>query len=455
MDKNGLYISVIVNMLFRNFDHFLKILSTCLSINISPLEKLEPLVRPCLFNQVLRFVSFVYKIGFKYYTLSFNENCNLKFYISNRVNNNCYAFSLYKKKRKITNIQKRSFCISKKINREISKNYKLKASVWKNNCQSFNTNIYQCINKNLPIHSLINDKFIEDLNQIVWQYNLLVSEILNFRKNSLEISSDEFFRITQINMPHLITKLQCWFIESPCISLLSILEIKKNKGSQSGGFGKYKFKNLYFEKKSLQLQRLKGTKFAISKKKLPLEMMPKNCLLSEDETKELELNVKSYNSSLIDILLKKTLIKTMQKNYKAQVVKRVWIDKKNSFEGRPLGIPTLRDRILQKIIWMAIFPIAEFQADTLSFAYRPRRSALMCSSILYSRCIQTQKFSRKKYFPFEVNENTYKKYSPKLRIGSRTLCGTFGKKQKKRRRLYKKKLYILKTLKQNPKSSSS
>ena len=128
MYKNDLFISVIVNLLFRNFYYFLKMLSTCLNINISPLEKLEPLMRSCPFSQVLRFVNFfLSKIVFMCQTLSFNEKCNVTFYTSNRVNNNCYA-SFPCKKRKIINIQKRSFCTSKKTNREISKNYKLKAN---------------------------------------------------------------------------------------------------------------------------------------------------------------------------------------------------------------------------------------------------------------------------------------------------------------------------------------
>ena len=387
------------------------------------------------------------------YTLSFNEKCNVTFYISNRVNNNCYALFPCKK-RKIMNIQKRSFCISKKINREISKNYKLKVNAWKKNSKLLNMKIYNCINKNLPISSLINDVFIENLSQLVLEYNLLVSEILDFRKNLLETNSNESIRIIQNNIPHLIIKLQCLFIESPSVSLLSILEIKKNKGSNSGGVGKYKFKNFNSEKKKLQSERLKGTKFGISKKKLPLEMMPKNCQLSDDEVKKLEFDVKSYNLDLINILLKKTLIKTIQKNYKSQPVKRVWIDKKNSLEARPLGIPTLRDRVLQKIMWLSILPIAEFQADIFSFAYRSRRSALMCTSILYNRCVQTQKFPRKKYYFSEVNRTTYEKHPPKSRISYRIQLSSFGKKQRKRRKLYKKKLYVLKTLKSKSKSVS-
>jgi hypothetical protein len=244
---------------------------------------------------------------------------------------------------------------------------------------------------------LIKNTFLENLNQIVWQYNLLVSEILNFRKNLLEAYFNKSIRVTQKNIPHVITKLQRLFIESPSILLLSIIETKNN-------------------------------------------------------TKKLKSNVKFYNPSLVDVLLKKILIKTIQKNYKAQAIKRVWINKKNSFEVKPLEIYTLRDCILQKIIWLAIFPIAEFQSDVYSFAYRPLKSALMCTSILYKCCVQTQKFPRNKYFPIWVNKKTFKKYPPKYRTSLRTKFNTFGKNPKKRRKLYKKKLYILKILKQKSKS---
>jgi hypothetical protein len=258
-----------------------------------------------------------------------------------------------------------------------------------------NIKIYTCVNTKLPLYSLLNDRFLEDLNQIVWQYNLLVSEILHFRKVLLETSFNESDRIIQKNMPPLITKLQCLFVESSFISLLSILEIKQNKGSYYGGYGKYKFKNFQYEKKILQLKCLKRTTCYKSKKLLPLEMIPKNCKLSEDVIEELKLKVQLYNDSLIDSLLKKTLVKTMQKNYKAQSAKRVLVSNKNSCGGKSLEIFTLRERILQKIIWTSIYPIAEFQADIFSFAYRPRRFALMCVTILYNRCIQMQKLSYK------------------------------------------------------------
>jgi len=60
INKNDLFVSVMVNVLFRNFDHFLKILSTCLNINILFFEKLEPLVKLCPFCEILKFVNYIY-----------------------------------------------------------------------------------------------------------------------------------------------------------------------------------------------------------------------------------------------------------------------------------------------------------------------------------------------------------------------------------------------------------
>jgi hypothetical protein len=51
--------------------------------------------------------------------------------------------------------------------------------------------------------------------------------------------------------------------------------------------------------------------------------MSKNFRLFDNNIKKLKLNLKPYNLSLIDFLLKKTLIKTIQKNYKAQSVNKV------------------------------------------------------------------------------------------------------------------------------------
>ena len=78
--------------------------------------------------------------------------------------------------------------------------------------------------------------------------------------------------------------------------------------------------------------------------------------------------VEQYREELIS--------KIMNKQYRPMPVKRVYIPKSNG-KQRPLGIPTVVDRVIQQAVAQVLNTIYEPIFSEHSYGFRPRRNAHM------------------------------------------------------------------------------
>lgn len=93
-----------------------------------------------------------------------------------------------------------------------------------------------------------------------------------------------------------------------------------------------------------------------------------------------------YGEHLTDNL-KNLLTRAKTGSYKAPPVKRSYVPK-NEKEKRPIGLPTVENKILERSVAMILEPIYEEEFYPFSFGFRPGRSAYQALEYLRTQCLE-------------------------------------------------------------------
>ena len=75
----------------------------------------------------------------------------------------------------------------------------------------------------------------------------------------------------------------------------------------------------------------------------------------------------------LDVNLRRLAEDLRDGSYRPQAIRRTWIPKPGSREMRPLGIPTVRDRVVQAALRAVLEPIFERDFAEHSYGFRPER----------------------------------------------------------------------------------
>jgi len=99
--------------------------------------------------------------------------------------------------------------------------------------------------------------------------------------------------------------------------------------------------------------------------------------------------------------LKNLMKRAKDGTYKPPPVKRAWVPK-NEKEDRPIGLPTVEDKILQRAVAMILEPVYEQEFLPFSFGFRPGLSTHKALAYLRQQC-----FEQKVQWILEVDLRKY------------------------------------------------
>ena len=91
-------------------------------------------------------------------------------------------------------------------------------------------------------------------------------------------------------------------------------------------------------------------------------------------------------------------VKLKEQRYRAPAVKRVWIPKDGEKKGRPLGMPTLEDKVVQRAVVILLEGIYENDFYDFSYGYRKGKSCHQALEAVWGKTMKgMQCLVKKKY----------------------------------------------------------